>query len=322
MIKKVQIIVYKKQGSKIQYFIGKRSEKYGGIWQPPTGHVEEADKTLPDTAMRELHEELGISHFKSFTNLGKSFNFQSASGKKYEEHIFAVDIGEQNIKLEKAEFVDYKFLPLEKAVVKLNYDSHRKFMKLSDEAIKAKQYPKILIICGPSGSGKDSIIEALLQEKKLNLEPIKSATTRKKRKNDRSNRIYLSKKEFEQRDRAGEFVEKNFFNGNWYATLRGPIEEAIKQGRNIIIEIDINGVKSFKKEFSNVVAIFVKSKISELKERILNRGENSDKEVANRLNVARVEMRQAGICDHIVENKQSQLKQTISKIIKIAKGEL
>jgi len=318
MIQKSLIIVYKLVDGKPLFFIGKRPET--GIYQPPTGHVEEGE-TYQDAAIRELGEELGINHFRNFIDLKESFEFTASAGKA-REHAVAIEIGEEKIVLEEIEFGSYEFLPLNEAVKIVKFETHKKFLTLASQKIIQRKYPKIFIICGPSGSGKDTIIKALTDTKSLNLVPTKSATTRKKRKNDRSNRIYLSKEEFDAKEKNKELIEKNFFNGNWYGTLRKPIEQSIKDGKGSIMEIDLNGVNSFKKKYSNVVAIFIKSDLEDLKKRMIKRAENSPENIAKRINVAKVEMQNSGICDYIVENPEGELDQTIEIVKEKIKGEL
>ena len=104
---------------------------------------------------------------------------------------------------------------------------------------------RLLIISGPSGSGKSSIVSKLIQTCPLPLELSVSATTRPPRPGEENGKQYwfLSDEEFQEKRARGEFLEckEVFGRGIWYGTLKEPVSSGISQGKWIILEIDVQG---------------------------------------------------------------------------------
>ncbi len=182
---------------------------------------------------------------------------------------------------------------------------------------------KIFIISGPSGCGKGTIIDKLLQNQELNLYWAKSYTTRPIRESDRKENKYLftTVKEFKEIERRGEILESNLYNGNWYGTSRMEIQNALKKGVNVIKDIDVHGAMAYTKMFQNLVLIFIKSDLVDIETRLQNRQQNSEEEIQNRLAEAIKEMEFAKHYDYVVENKQNHLDEAITEISNIIKKE-
>jgi len=317
MKQKISAIVYKIKDGKPYYFVGKVPDS--SIWKYVTGKVEKGEKPF-EAARREIGEELGIYGFRNFFSLRKSFVFGSGH-EKIREYIFAQEIPKTKIKLEKREFSQYKFLPLEKAQELVYFDSHKRCLRLVDMALKEQNYPKIFVISGPSGSGKGSVLVGVLKRVR-NIKRVKTLMTRQPlRKDDKAGRQRVSVKEFFNLDCAGKLIEKNFYAGYWYGTPADSIEKIIESGKNAILEIDLNGMKALKKKYSNVVSIFLKANFEDLIKRIKSRGGCTEEEIQKRLSIAKKEIAESKICDYIILNKQGQLDKAIDQVIKIIKRE-
>lgn len=319
MIKKIQVIPYKIVNGEPLYFVAKRNGV--NTFQPITGHVGDNidGEKIIEAAIREVNEESAISHFYNFINPKHNFTFMSASGKKYIEYIFALEAGNQQIKLEEAEFESFEFLTFAQALKKLTWDSAKDALNLVNEKIVNKEYPKIFTISGAGGSGKETIIDELLK-KINNIERAKTANTRPVRAGEqkpKKGRIFLSKEEFIKLDKTGEMIESIFFNGHWYGTPWKEIESILVKGKDIAIEIDVNGVTAFKKQFTNVISIFLWVELADLKKRLILRGQDSAKTIENRLKIAEDEMRRSKICDYIVANKEGKLEGAVGEVIEI-----
>jgi len=319
MTKKVHVIPYKIEGGKPLYFIAKRND--GNTYLPITGKVGDSisDETIIETVLRETREEIGIKHFYNFINPGYNFTFSSERGVKYEEHVFALEIGTQKITLEKAEFKSYEFLTFKEALNKLTWDSSKKSLKIINSLIVSKKYPKIFTVSGAGGSGKESVIVGILKSVK-NIKRAKTANTRPVRageKKPEEGRVFLSKKEFEKLDGAGEMIESNFFNGYWYGTPWKEVDDIIIGGKDAVLEVDVNGVKDFKEKFSNVVSVFLWVSLADLKKRLILRGQDSPENIEKRLKIAKIEMEKSKICDYEIANKQGKLKEAIKEFAQI-----
>jgi guanylate kinase len=179
---------------------------------------------------------------------------------------------------------------------------------------------KIFIICGSSGSGKGSVIQALVGQKDLKLRWARTLTTRPKRADDNqlSRRTFITKDKFERLWQDKKIVERNEYNGNYYGV---PVSEIARKG-NVLLDIDIHGAMSIKKIYGpRATAIFLRATTKELRQRLRERGMN-DTVIDTRLKIARQEQKLGQKCDFIVHNRQGQLDQAIQKVTSIIKGVL
>ena len=128
----------------------------------------------------------------------------------------------------------------------------------------------LLTISGPTGAKKDKVIQALLK-KDENLVLSKSFTTREKREDEIEEYEYLDKKEFLKRVQQGFFLEWAEIYDNYYGTPKRQVEKLLKQGKNVIVKVDIKGALQIKEKIEDAVLIFIlPPSIEELKETILN----------------------------------------------------
>lgn len=164
----------------------------------------------------------------------------------------------------------------------------------------------LFILSGPSGSGKDTILKKALErhpEIKLSI----SSITRDMRAGEVEGEKYhfISRAEFEEQLARDMFLEHNVFVGNYYGTPRGPVEECLANGDDMIVEIDVNGAKQVKQKMPEAISIFIMPPSFEvLKNRLSNRGTESEELVAKRLNEAIREIKCAYNYDYIVINDE------------------
>lgn len=180
----------------------------------------------------------------------------------------------------------------------------------------------LFIIAGPAGVGKTALIKALVQ-RMPELTRVATATSRPMRTGEVHGKDYyfFSAEEFEKHIKQGDLVEWNLFAGYKYGTLRAPIQALLDAGKSQIMSIDIHGNAVLKKTFPNVVGIFVVPPTFEaLKERMVLRGQNTADHMAEKLEIAKEEMKHQNEFDYVVVN--DVLETAIDEIAKIIKKHL
>lgn len=166
-------------------------------------------------------------------------------------------------------------------------------------------YPgNLFVVSAPSGTGKSSLVKALL-ELDARLQVSVSHTTRKPRGQEQHGREYwfTSKEEFQAMVERGDFFEHAEVHGNCYGTSRQAIEERIKGGEDVVLEIDWQGALQMKQTFPYAVLIFIlPPSYEELLQRLHRRGEDAPDVIEVRMSNARIEVAQAQHFDFIVVN--------------------
>jgi guanylate kinase len=152
----------------------------------------------------------------------------------------------------------------------------------------------MVIISGPSGAGKTTIVKRLLESCPLPLTLSVSATTRPPRPGERQGVDYwfLTADDFEQRRQQGEFLEcfEVFDRGHWYGTLRETVATSLQQGKWVVLEIDVQGMQAIVSQFPDALSFFVRpASLEELERRLRGRGTESEATIRRRLDVARRE---------------------------------
>jgi guanylate kinase len=180
----------------------------------------------------------------------------------------------------------------------------------------------VIVITGPSGAGKGTLIQALL-ERIGELELAVSATTRLQRAGEEHGREYyfLSDGEFATRVARGDFLEHvTYVSGQRYGTLRSEVERISDEGRVAVLELETEGALNVADELPAAVTIFVTAPVSELERRLRERATESAGEIGQRLDIAESQLTQAGSFDHVVAN--DELDRAVEELESIVRGEL
>ena len=182
---------------------------------------------------------------------------------------------------------------------------------------------KLYIISGPSGSGKDTIIEMLLQDESLNLFKAKSYSTRAKRNgtDDQDKYLFVDEPTFKAHEDSGEIIESNFYNGNWYGSSKSEIEKVIKGNKNAIKDVDVNGALYYKKQYPEAVLVFVKTNLDDLKKRLENRGDTTPEQIDDRLQTAKKELALEKEYDYSIINPEGHPEKAAEEIKRIIQNE-
>ena len=158
---------------------------------------------------------------------------------------------------------------------------------------------KLIVLTGPSGVGKGTLLRSLM-ERHPELCLSISATTRSPRAGEVEGKDYyfLSRSAFERMIAKGEFLEWAEFAGNLYGTPRTAVEEKIRQGQWVIVEIELEGARLVRKAFPDALRIFIlPPSLVELEYRIRSRGTETEEAIARRLNRAETEINAASEFD-------------------------
>jgi len=165
---------------------------------------------------------------------------------------------------------------------------------------------KLIIIAAPSGAGKTTLCEHLLGDYSDRVLPSISCTTRSPRPGETNGveYIFLSKTEFENRIKEGDFIEWAEVHGNYYGTSRSVIENAISEGKSVLLDIDVQGAKSLTQAFPDrCVTIFVSPpNMTILEKRLRTRGTDSEEQIQKRITNAKAEMARANEFQHQIVN--------------------
>jgi guanylate kinase len=167
----------------------------------------------------------------------------------------------------------------------------------------------LFLVVAPSGAGKSTLVNALLA-RDANIQLSVSYTTRPPRPGDRDGREYhfVSIEEFMQRRADGEFLESAEVHGHYYATSRAWIDERVRAGIDVLLEIDWQGSRQVKTQFPHSVGIFILPPSFEaLEARLMKRGQDTQPVIARRLLAAGSEMAHAPEFDYVIVNEDFEV---------------
>lgn len=163
---------------------------------------------------------------------------------------------------------------------------------------------RLIVLTGPSGVGKGTLLQSLLK-RHSELYLSTSVTTRTPRLGEVNGKDYdfVSRLEFEQMVGAGELLEWAEFTGNCYGTPRRPVEDQVRQGKWVVLEIELEGARQIRQTFPEAFRIFIlPPSMPELEFRIRNRGTETEEAIARRLERAKAEVNAANEFDMQVVN--------------------
>lgn len=178
----------------------------------------------------------------------------------------------------------------------------------------------LIILSGPSGVGKGTVREMLFKDESLNLAYSISMTTRLPRPNERDgiDYFFVTKEEFEKNIETGLLLEYAQFVGNYYGTPKNYVEELLNNGKNVVLEIEVQGALQVMSKCPEALTIFlVPPSFEELEKRIRGRRTEKEEVIKERLNKARKELETKDNYKYVVVNDEVlKAKEAIANIIK------
>ena len=183
--------------------------------------------------------------------------------------------------------------------------------------------PLLLVLSGPSGSGKDAVLTRM---KELNypLQYIVTVTTRPQRSNERDNVDYhfVSRESFQKMIEHGNLLEWANVYGNLYGVPKQAVKEALDGGKETILKVDIQGATTIKKIMPQAALIFlVPPSMTELATRLKQRNTESAADLSLRLKTAEEEVKRLPQFDYVIINKRDGISQVVSDILAIISAE-
>ena len=179
---------------------------------------------------------------------------------------------------------------------------------------------RLFVVSGPSGAGKGTVVRELLSRRPELLLSV-SATTRPARHGERDGVDYhfIGEPEFVARRDRGDFLESAVVYGDHKGTPREPVESALAGGRDVLLEVDVQGAMSVKRALPEAVLVFIEPpSLDELFLRLRGRGTEDPEALSTRLRAAYEEVKRKGSYDHIVVN--DDVEEAVADLIRILDG--
>ena len=167
----------------------------------------------------------------------------------------------------------------------------------------------LILFSGPSGVGKDTVLEVVLNKNK-DLQKSISLTTREIRDNEIDGKDYyfISREAFDDMIKNNEVLEFAKYGKNFYGTPKAPIDKWLSEGKTIILKIEVQGAKKIKELYPDAVGIFIMPpSMDELEKRLRFRGTESEDDLQRRLDIANSEIEKSVDYDYLVVNDEIDL---------------
>ncbi|WP_433749598.1 guanylate kinase [Falsibacillus pallidus] len=168
----------------------------------------------------------------------------------------------------------------------------------------------LIVLSGPSGVGKGTVRKEIFSQENTRFEYSISMTTRAPREGevDGVDYFFKSREEFEGLIKQGKLLEYAEYVGNYYGTPVDYVRETLEKGRDVFLEIEVQGAKQVRDKFPDGLFIFLAPpSLSELQNRIVTRGTESEELIRNRMNAAKAEIEMMDLYDYVVENNKVEV---------------
>jgi guanylate kinase len=192
-----------------------------------------------------------------------------------------------------------------------------------DDLLSRQRQPLLIVISGPSGVGKDTVLQRM-KERQLPFHFVVTATTRGRRPGevDGEDYIFISRDQFAEMIERGQLLEHAFVYNDYKGIPRQQVEEALASGQDVVMRLDVQGADTIRKLAPEALLIFLVTRTEdELVERLRLRRTEDPENLKLRIATAREELKRVEIFDYLVVNPNQQLDDTVDSIMAIIKAE-
>ena len=195
--------------------------------------------------------------------------------------------------------------------------------EINFELKKPEQTPLLIVISGPSGIGKDTIVDGLKQ-RNLPFRFVITATSRAPRENEVDGRDYFfySPEKFEAMIEIGDFLEYAWVYSAYKGVPKWQVQQALESGEDVVMRLDVQGAETVHKLCPDAVLIFLTASTKEeWLQRLRDRRSETDEELQLRIETAKAEYEMLDMFDYIVVNEENRLDRTLDTIVSIIDAE-
>ncbi len=196
-------------------------------------------------------------------------------------------------------------------------------MTASNDFDRQAPEPLLIVISGPSGSGKDSVVQRM-KDRGLEFHFVVTATTRPRRPDEVHGRDYwfVSRQEYDRMLAQGELIEHALVYGDYKGVPKAQVQKALASGRDVVLRLDVQGAETIRKLVPEALLIFILTESEEeLVRRLARRSTETAEELEVRINTARDEFKKVGSFDYLIVNHEDQLDHTVDVVISIIEAE-
>ena len=186
----------------------------------------------------------------------------------------------------------------------------------NSEITNQRKIPNLFIITGPSGVGKDAILN-LMKKQYTSNHYVVTVTTRSKRDNEINGKdyVFVTNQQFQQTINSDEFLEWAIVYNNKYGVPKNQVAQALSENKNVIIKTDVQGAKTIKKIMNEAKTIFLNPPdISKLAEHLNSRMSESKESFRLRMETALIEIESRNEFDYVINNQEGKIEQTLEEI--------
>jgi len=194
---------------------------------------------------------------------------------------------------------------------------------LDNEAPSTKN-ALVVVISGPSGVGKDVMIDRMIETGQIGIHFTVTATTRHPRpgEQDGVNHHFVAVDDFINMIAASELLEWAQVYDNYYGVPKQQVRDALAEGKHVVMRVDVQGAKRLRELMPEALLIFIiPPSLEVLRKHLVKRGVNSDTEMEQRLAAATEEIEKSDLFDFAVTNEEDQLDETVKRVVEIIESE-
>lgn len=181
----------------------------------------------------------------------------------------------------------------------------------------------LVVISGPSGAGKDTLMSKFLEENTDWVHP-PSTTTRDPRPGEEHDKDmkFVNEETFKKWQEEGRFLESiKVQSEKWYGTLKEPVERALGNGKNVMLRLDVRGAMELKERMPEAILIFLKAEnLRAFKDRMRSRGSETDEQLDERIKMAETELAYEDRYDHVIVNETGKIDEAYERLNELIAG--